>query len=153
MHGLGIPTSRALCIVGSDEEVYREAIETAAVLTRLAPSHVRFGSFEVFFYRGQHEQIAALADYVIARHFPHLADDPEKAKDKYRLFLDEVTQRTAKLMAQWQAVGFSHGVMNTDNMSILGRRSGRVSTYCRCSSRHARSRLPAIAPSAWRCAG
>jgi serine/tyrosine/threonine adenylyltransferase len=120
MHGLGIPTSRALCIVGSDEEVYREAIETAAVLTRLAPSHVRFGSFEVFFYRGQHEQIAALADYVIARHFPHLADDPEKAKDKYRLFLDEVTQRTAKLMAQWQAVGFSHGVMNTDNMSILG---------------------------------
>ena len=116
MHGLGIPTSRALCIVGSDEEVYREAIETAAVLTRLLPSHVRFGSFEVFFHRGQHQQIAALADYVIARHFPHLTDDP----DKYRLFLDEVTQRTARLMAQWQAVGFSHGVMNTDNMSILG---------------------------------
>lgn len=116
MHGLRIPTSRALCIVGSDEEVYRERIETAAVLTRLAPSHVRFGSFEVFFYRGQHEQIATLADYVIARHFPHLLDDA----DKYQLFLNEVTQRTAKLMAQWQAVGFSHGVMNTDNMSILG---------------------------------
>jgi uncharacterized protein YdiU (UPF0061 family) len=116
MHGLGIPTSRALCIVGSDEEVYRERIETAAVLTRLAPSHVRFGSFEVFFSRGQHEQIATLADYVIARHFPALADDA----DKYQLFLNEVTQRTAKLMAQWQAVGFSHGVMNTDNMSILG---------------------------------
>ena len=116
MHGLGIPTSRALCIVGSDEKVYRETIETAAVLTRLAPSHVRFGSFEVFFYRGQHEHIATLADYVIARHFPHLADDA----DKYQLFLNEVTQRTTKLMAQWQAVGFSHGVMNTDNMSILG---------------------------------
>jgi serine/tyrosine/threonine adenylyltransferase len=116
MHGLGIPTSRALCIVGSDEEVYREAIETAAVLTRLAPSHVRFGSFEVFYYRDQHEQIATLADYVIARHFPHLADDA----DKYQLFLNEVTQRTARLMAQWQAVGFSHGVMNTDNMSIIG---------------------------------
>jgi uncharacterized protein YdiU (UPF0061 family) len=116
MHGLGIPTSRALCIVGSDEEVYRERIETAAVLTRLSPSHVRFGSFEVFFYRGQHEQIAMLADYVIARHFPHLADDA----DKYTLFLNEVTQRTALLLAQWQAVGFSHGVMNTDNMSILG---------------------------------
>ena len=116
MHGLGIPTSRALCIVGSDEEIYRERIETAAVLTRLAPSHVRFGSFEVFYYRGQHEQIATLADYVIARHFPHLADDA----DKYQLFLNEVTQRTARLMAQWQAVGFSHGVMNTDNMSILG---------------------------------
>jgi uncharacterized protein YdiU (UPF0061 family) len=116
MHGLGIPTSRALCIVGSDEEVYRESIETAAVLTRLSPSHVRFGSFEVFFYRGQHQQIAELADYVIARHFPHLVDDA----DKYQLFLNEVTQRTAKLMAQWQAVGFAHGVMNTDNMSILG---------------------------------
>jgi uncharacterized protein YdiU (UPF0061 family) len=116
MHGLGIPTSRALCITGSDEEVYRERIETAAVLTRLAPSHVRFGSFEVFYYRGQHEHIAALADYVIARHFPHLAGDA----DKYQLFLNEVTQRTASLVAQWQAVGFSHGVMNTDNMSILG---------------------------------
>lgn len=116
MHGLGIPTSRALCIVGSDEEVYRERIESAAVLTRLAPSHVRFGSFEVFFSRDQHEQIATLADYVIARHFPHLIDDA----DKYQLFLNEVTQRTARLMAQWQAVGFSHGVMNTDNMSILG---------------------------------
>jgi uncharacterized protein YdiU (UPF0061 family) len=116
MHGLGIPTSRALCITGSDEEVYRERIETAAVLTRLAPSHVRFGSFEVFYYRGQHQHIAALADYVIARHFPHLAGDT----DKYQLFLNEVAQRTARLMAQWQAVGFSHGVMNTDNMSILG---------------------------------
>jgi hypothetical protein len=116
MHGLGIPTSRALCIVGSNEEVYRERIETAAVLTRLAPSHVRFGSFEIFFYRGQYEHIATLADYVIARHFQHLVDD----SDKYQLFLNEVTQRTAKLMAQWQAVGFTHGVMNTDNMSILG---------------------------------
>ena len=116
MHGLGILTSRALCIVGSNEEVYRERIETAAVLTRLSPSHVRFGSFEVFFYRGQHQQIAELADYVIARHFPDLADDT----DKYQLFLNAVTQRTARLMAQWQAVGFSHGVMNTDNMSILG---------------------------------
>ncbi len=116
MHGLGIPTSRALCITGSDEEVYRESIETAAVLTRLSPSHVRFGSFEVFFSRGQHQQIAELADYVIARHFPHLSGD----MDKYQLLLNEVTQRTARLMAHWQAVGFSHGVMNTDNMSILG---------------------------------
>ncbi len=116
MHGLGIPTSRALCIVGSDEEVYRESIETAAVLTRLSPSHVRFGSFEVFYHRGQHEQVATLADYVIARHFPHLAGDA----DKYQFFLHEVTLRTARLMAHWQAVGFSHGVMNTDNMSILG---------------------------------
>jgi len=116
MHGLGIPTSRALCIVGSDEEVYREKIETAAVLTRLSPSHIRFGTFEVFFHRGQHQQLSELADYVIDRHFPHLAEDD----DKYQLFLHEVTQRTARLLAHWQAVGFSHGVMNTDNMSILG---------------------------------
>ena len=116
MHGLGIPTSRALCIVGSDDEVFRERIETAAVLTRLSPSHVRFGSFEVFFHRGQHDHIATLADYVIARHFPELADAP----DKYLQLLNQVTQRTARLMAHWQAVGFSHGVMNTDNMSILG---------------------------------
>ncbi|MCX7194957.1 MAG: YdiU family protein, partial [Proteobacteria bacterium] len=116
MHGLGIPTSRALCIVGSDAEVYRETIESAAVVTRLSPSHVRFGSFEVFAYRGQHEPIALLADYVIAKHFPDIGNSP----DKYLRFLNEVITRTANLMAKWQAVGFAHGVMNTDNMSILG---------------------------------
>lgn len=116
MHGLGIPTTRALCIVGSDEEVYREMVETAAVVTRIAPSYVRFGSFEVFYHRGQYEQVARLADYVIARHFSHLVGAP----DKYLRFLQEVLVRTAQLIAQWQAVGFSHGVMNTDNMSILG---------------------------------
>lgn len=116
MHGLGIPTTRALCITGSDEEVYREQIETAAVLTRLAPSHVRFGSFEVFSHRGQHEALERLADYVMLRHFPSLIAAP----DKYTRLLEEVTHRTALLMAQWQAAGFAHGVMNTDNMSILG---------------------------------
>lgn len=116
MHGLGIPTTRALCIVGSDDEVYRETVESAAVVTRVAPSFVRFGSFEVFYHRGQYEQLTQLADYVIARHFSHLAD----AADKYPRFLQEVLRLTAKLMAQWQSVGFSHGVMNTDNMSILG---------------------------------
>ncbi|HEY6093375.1 MAG TPA: YdiU family protein, partial [Gallionellaceae bacterium] len=116
MHGLGIPTTRALCIVGSDDEVYRERIETAAVVTRLAPSHVRFGSFEVFYYRQQVAQIEALADYVIARHFPHLTGVP----GRFGRLLHEVMTRTARLMARWQAVGFMHGVMNTDNMSILG---------------------------------
>lgn len=116
MHGLGIPTTRALCIVGSDAEVYREQIERGATLLRLAPSHVRFGSFEVFFYRGQPEQVRILADYVIEQHFPELA----VLADKYPRFLREVVRRTARLMAQWQAVGFAHGVMNTDNMSILG---------------------------------
>lgn len=116
MHGLGIPTTRALCIVGSDEEVYRETVETAAVVTRVAQSFVRFGSFEVFYHRGQYEQISQLADYVISRNFPHLENETEK----YTLFFQEILTRTAHLMAQWQAVGFSHGVMNTDNMSILG---------------------------------
>ncbi len=116
MHGLGIPTTRALCIVGSDEEVFRETIETAAVVTRLSSSHVRFGSFEVFYYNDQHDSLPVLADYVIVKHFPRLLGAP----DKYLLFLYEVVTRTARLMAQWQAVGFSHGVMNTDNMSILG---------------------------------
>ncbi|MBT9539893.1 YdiU family protein [Thiobacillus sp.] len=116
MHALGIPTTRALCIVGSDRPVYREDEETAALVTRLAPSFVRFGSFEVFYYRNQIEPIRHLADYVIARYYPELATRAEP----YAELLREVARRTAELMAQWQAVGFSHGVMNTDNMSILG---------------------------------
>ncbi len=116
MHALGIPTTRALAIVGSDRPVYREDEETAALVTRLAPSFVRFGSFEVFYYRNQIEPIRQLADYVIARYYPELAARAEP----YAELLREVSRRTAELMAQWQAVGFSHGVMNTDNMSILG---------------------------------
>ncbi|WP_324778613.1 protein adenylyltransferase SelO [Thiobacillus sedimenti] len=116
MHALGIPTTRALAIVGSDHPVYREDEETAALVTRLAPSFVRFGSFEVFYYRNQVESIKHLADYVIARYYPELKD----LADPYPEFLRQVSLRTADLMAQWQAVGFSHGVMNTDNMSILG---------------------------------
>ncbi|MBI3355941.1 MAG: YdiU family protein [Nitrospirae bacterium] len=116
MHGLGIPTARALCIVGSDHKVYREQVETGAVLTRMAPSHVRFGTFEIFYYRKQYEQLTMLADYVISNHYPHLVE----ATDKYARFFDEVVEHTARLIAQWQAVGWAHGVMNTDNMSILG---------------------------------
>ena len=116
MHGLGIPTTRALCMVGSDEEVYREQIETAAVLTRMAPSHLRFGSFEVFYYRDQHEPLERLAQYLLTHHYPQLSneDNPSLA-----LFA-EVVRRTAALVARWQLVGFAHGVMNTDNMSMLG---------------------------------
>ena len=116
MHGLGIPTTRALCMTGSDDEVYRENIETGAMLTRLAPSHVRFGSFEVFYYRHQYDHIRTLADHVIQQHYPALLAE----ESPYLALLSEVIKRTAKLIAQWQAVGFSHGVMNTDNMSILG---------------------------------
>ncbi len=117
MHGLGIPTSRALAILDSGQKVYRERIERGAMLVRLAQSHVRFGSFELFFYRGQKQEIGILADYVIKQHFPHIdPNDPQR----YLHFFDEIVARTARLMAQWQAVGFAHGVMNTDNMSILG---------------------------------
>jgi uncharacterized protein YdiU (UPF0061 family) len=116
MHGLGIPTTRALCITGTGDEVYREQIETAAVLTRLAPSHVRFGSFEVFFYNNLHEELQQLTDYVIQQHYPELSEE----NNPYIALLQNVVDRTAKLLAQWQAAGFAHGVMNTDNMSVLG---------------------------------
>lgn len=116
MAALGIPTSRALCVTGSDQYVMRETPETAAVATRLAPSFVRFGSFEHWFYGDQHEQLKTLADHVIDRFYPALRAE----QNPYRALLAEVTRRTAHLMAQWQAVGFMHGVMNTDNMSILG---------------------------------
>lgn len=116
MHALGIPTTRALCIVGSPEAVYREEVETGALLVRMAPSHVRFGTFEYFAHTEQTGHVALLADHVIARHFPHL----EGAPDRHTRLFSEVVDRTARLIAQWQAVGFAHGVMNTDNMSILG---------------------------------
>lgn len=116
MHGLGIPTTRALSIVGSSEPVMRETRETAAVLCRLAPSHVRFGSFEYFRRSGQNEALAPLADHVIELHYPELANRP----DRYGAWLEAVIDKTARLMAAWQAVGFVHGVMNTDNFSVLG---------------------------------
>ncbi len=116
MHALGVPTTRALCVMGGAEKVYREEVETGAMLVRLSPSHVRFGTFEYFHHTGQHSHVAALADYVIARHFPHRVGEPER----YARWLTEVVERTARLVAQWQAVGFAHGVLNTDNMSILG---------------------------------
>jgi len=116
MHGLRIPTTRALCLIGSDEEVYRESIETGAMLLRMAPSHVRFGSFEAFYYRNRFDALRALADYVITCHYPELAG----RADRYLALYREVVVRTARLVAKWQLVGFAHGVMNTDNMSILG---------------------------------
>ena len=123
MHGLGIPTSRALCITGSPGLVRREELETAAVVTRVAPSFVRFGHFEHFAANDQEEQLRTLANYVIDRYYPECRS-PEATSpwggNPYAALLHSVSERTAQLMAQWQAVGFCHGVMNTDNMSILG---------------------------------
>jgi serine/tyrosine/threonine adenylyltransferase len=120
MHALGIPTTRALCITGSDAPVRREEIETAAVVTRVAPSFIRFGHFEHFSYSGQHEQLRQLADFVIDQFYPACRGTEKFAGNPYAALLEAVSERTATLAAQWQAVGFCHGVMNTDNMSILG---------------------------------
>ncbi|MGB7755578.1 MAG: YdiU family protein [Salinisphaera sp.] len=117
--GLGIPTTRALAIVGSDAPVYRETVETSAILTRVAPSLVRFGSFEMLFYHRQFDQLAPLADHVIATHHAEIAAIENDA-ERYRAWVAEVIALTAELVADWQAVGFCHGVLNTDNMSVLG---------------------------------
>ncbi|KKW68522.1 hypothetical protein AAV94_04795 [Lampropedia cohaerens] len=127
MHGLGIPTTRALALVGSATPVYRERAETAAVLTRVAPSFLRFGHFEHFSANQQLDALRQLADYAAATLGAQLAtqtgitlaqfDGPAAA---YLCLLAQVTEATAQLLAQWQAVGFVHGVMNTDNMSVLG---------------------------------
>ncbi|MEO7497091.1 MAG: protein adenylyltransferase SelO [Massilia sp.] len=116
MAALGIPTTRALIVTGSDQRVARETLETAAVVTRMAPSFVRFGSFEHWFYRDKPEELRTLAEYVLDNFYPELRDDPNPVK----ALLTEVTRRTARMIAQWQVVGFMHGVMNSDNMSILG---------------------------------
>ncbi|HEY1102416.1 MAG TPA: YdiU family protein, partial [Burkholderiaceae bacterium] len=120
MHGLGIPTTRALAVTGSDAPIYREERETAAVVTRVAPSFIRFGHFEHFAARGEHEALRVLADFVIDRFYPECRSATTLEANPYANLLQAVSERTAQLMAQWQAVGFCHGVMNTDNMSILG---------------------------------
>jgi uncharacterized protein YdiU (UPF0061 family) len=116
MHALGIPTTRALAVTGSDYPVIRETVETAAVVTRMSPTFVRFGSFEYFYWTEQHDALRRLADFVIDLFYPEARDAPQP----YLAFLEQVARRTARLVAQWQGVGFCHGVLNTDNMSILG---------------------------------
>lgn len=116
MFSLGIPTSRALCITGSKDHVYRESVETSAVVSRVASSFIRFGSFEHWYYKEETEALKTLLDFTISNYYAEI----EKEENKYLFFLKEVVKRTAELVAQWQAVGFMHGVMNTDNMSVLG---------------------------------
>lgn len=116
MAGLGIATTRALALMTSDTPVYREKQEFGALLVRLANSHVRFGHFEHFFYTDQLAEQKLLADKVIEWYFPECAEQD----DPYAMMFNLIVDRTALMIAQWQAVGFAHGVMNTDNMSILG---------------------------------
>ncbi len=116
MHALGIPATRALAVVATGEPVFRERTLPGAILTRIAASHLRVGTFQYFAAHGTVEQVRQLADYAIARHYPELIG----AEDRYLGFLRAVAERQAALIAQWMHVGFIHGVMNTDNMAISG---------------------------------
>ena len=116
MHALGIPTTRALAAVATGESIMREGPLPGAVLTRVASSHVRVGTFQFFAARGDTEGLKLLADHVIARHDPAAAEAPSP----YRALLEGVIARQASLVARWLLVGFIHGVMNTDNTSVSG---------------------------------
>ena len=116
MAALGVPTTRALAAVTTGEMVMREAPSPGAILTRIATSHVRVGTFEFFAARRDEEALRLLADYVIGRHYPEASD----AENPYLVLLGCVAARQAELLARWQLIGFIHGVMNTDNMSIAG---------------------------------
>ncbi|WP_455230065.1 protein adenylyltransferase SelO [Geopseudomonas aromaticivorans] len=113
---LGIPTTRALCVTASTTPVYRERTETAAMLLRLSPSHLRFGHFEFFYYTRQHDALRQLAEHALDCHFPECREQEQPFAAMFRT----VVERTAATIALWQAYGFCHGVMNTDNMSLLG---------------------------------
>lgn len=116
MHGLGIPTTRSLAVVTTGEAVIRETALPGAILTRVAASHLRVGTFQYAANWGTTEELKTLADYALKRHFP----DVEADENRYLSLLQEVMKRQAKLISQWQLVGFIHGVMNTDNMTISG---------------------------------
>ena len=116
MHALGVPTTRALAVVATGEQVFREQVLPGAVLTRVAASHIRVGTFQFFSARGDVESVRKLAEYTIARHDPAVADTPQP----FLGLLRNVAERQAALIAKWMNVGFIHGVMNTDNMAISG---------------------------------
>lgn len=116
MYGLKIPTTRSLAVIKTGEPVIRESIKKGAILTRVASSHIRFGTFQYVSSFGKVEDLKALADYCLKRHFPYIKDD----NSKYIHLLNEVIKSQASLVAKWQSVGFIHGVMNTDNMTISG---------------------------------
>ncbi|WP_047550648.1 protein adenylyltransferase SelO [Psychroserpens sp. Hel_I_66] len=124
MHHLGVPTTRALSLALTGDEVLRDmlydgnqAYEKGAIVTRVAPSFLRFGNFEIFAARQDHKTLRTLVDYTIENHFPNIG---APSKENYIAFFAEVSQRTLDMIIHWQRVGFVHGVMNTDNMSILG---------------------------------
>lgn len=159
MAALGVPTTRALSLVTSPLPVRRETVETAAVVCRAAPSFLRFGHFEWLAFLDRHDDLRALADHVIAHHEPQFA----QGEDRHARWLGDVVARTARLMARWQTLGFCHGVMNTDNFSILGLTldygpfgfvdgfdAGHVCNHSDEGGRYAYERQPAVGQ--WNCA-
>ncbi|WZL71857.1 YdiU family protein [Clostridiaceae bacterium 35-E11] len=116
MYGLGIPTTRSLAVVTTGESVIRDTEEVGAILTRVAASHLRIGTFQYVSKWGTIEDLRTLADYTLQRHFPDIDDH----KNPYLFLLHQVVKRQAALIAKWQLVGFVHGVMNTDNMTLSG---------------------------------
>lgn len=116
MHALGIPTTRALAIISSDEKVARERLEKGAIVLRMSPSWIRFGTFEFFYHSNRHDQLKPLADFLLQESYPHLID----TKEPYVKMYGEIVKKTAEMIAHWQSVGFNHGVMNTDNMAAAG---------------------------------
>lgn len=151
---LGIPSSRALCVTVGDDPVYRERQERGAMLLRLARSHIRFGHFEYFYYTRQHDALRQLIDFTLQSCYPHCQQEAEPVLAMFR----EVARRTMHMIARWQAYGFCHGVMNTDNMSILGITfdfgpyaflddydAGHICNHSDHAGRYAFHRQPAIA--------
>ncbi len=154
MSNLRIPSTLCLGIIGSEHEVYRQRVESGAIVCRVSSSWVRFGTFEYFAAHGEFEKLKALADYIIEESFPHIKGKP----DPYKLLFNEVMVITSRLMAQWMSVGFIHGVMNTDNMSIVGLtldygpfaflddfKAGSVSNRTDVEGRYAYENQPAVA--------
>lgn len=154
MHALGIPSTRALAAVATGEPVYRETKLPGAILTRVASSHIRIGTFQYFYARKDVEALEILSAHVIARHYPEAAD----AEAPARALLEAVMRRQAKLVAQWMGVGFIHGVMNTDNMTLSGEtidygpcafmdayNEGQVFSYIDVGARYAYGNQPKIA--------
>src|SRR5690554_6151153 len=154
LQALGIPTSRALCVTVGDNPVYREHQERGAMLLRMAPSHIRFGHFEFFYYTKQHDALRQLVDFTLQTCYPESQQEAEPVLDMYR----QVLRRTMEMVARWQAYGFCHGVMNTDNMSILGITfdfgpyafldeydAGHICNHSDHEGRYAFNRQPAIA--------
>ncbi|KAI8384948.1 uncharacterized protein BYT42DRAFT_564175 [Radiomyces spectabilis] len=127
MHALRIPTTRALALIGTSRQVFREDApadvaqpERGAIVARFAPSWLRFGNFEIFYSRDDYDNVRALADYAIKEVVKEEGEDDSSNGNRYERFFRRIAKNTAKMVAEWQAIGFNHGVMNTDNMSLLG---------------------------------